>query len=307
MQKMEQIRKFAKYFKPYKGLILVGILCILVSMSFSLLVPSLVGMAVDDLQAGITWEKVVYYPLVILGVNLASGFFLFWQRRLLINTSRHIEFDMRRDFYSALVHQPLTFFQNNRVGDLMARATNDLAAIRQIVGPMILYSFQAVFALAITLPILFNISVKLMWLVLIPLPFLVMRDTFMKVRVRRVHLLRIWAYSLAAWPLVVFICAALQIGASLIQRNLWWGPTGAPQQIWWDITLFVQRADWLVVALTGAWLGWFWWQSIREYLRLPHARTVAVMMLITSFLGALAIAAYLPGSGLMRQIGYWIA
>lgn len=167
---MEQIRKFAKYFKPYKGLILVGILCILVSMSFSLLVPSLVGMAVDDLQAGITWEKVVYYPLVILGVNLASGFFLFWQRRLLINTSRHIEFDMRRDFYSALVHQPLTFFQNNRVGDLMARATNDLAAIRQIVGPMILYSFQAVFALAITLPILFNISVKLTLMVLIPLP-----------------------------------------------------------------------------------------------------------------------------------------
>ncbi len=167
---MEQIRKFAKYFKPYKGFILVGILCILVSMSFSLLVPSLVGMAVDDLQAGITWEKVVYYPLVILGVNLASGFFLFWQRRLLINTSRHIEFDMRRDFYSALVHQPLTFFQNNRVGDLMARATNDLAAIRQIVGPMILYSFQAVFALAITLPILFNISVKLTLMVLIPLP-----------------------------------------------------------------------------------------------------------------------------------------
>lgn len=148
---------------------------------------------------------------------------------------------------------------------------------------------------------------SLMWLVLMPLPFLVMRDTFMKVRVRRVHLLRIWAYSLAAWPLVVFICAALQIGALLIQRNLWWGPTGAPQRIWWDITLFVQRADWLVVALTGAWLGWFWWQSIREYLRLPHARTVAVMMLITSFLGALAIAAYLPGSGLMRQIGYWIA
>jgi ATP-binding cassette subfamily B protein len=68
------------------------------------------------------------------------------------------------------VHQPLEYFQQNRVGDLMARATNDLAAIRQIVGPMILYSFQAVFALAITLPILFNISVTLTLLVLIPLP-----------------------------------------------------------------------------------------------------------------------------------------
>lgn len=167
---MEQIRKFARYFKPYKWYILAGILFILMSMSFGLLVPSLVGMAVDDLNAGVTWEKVIYYPLVILGVNLASGVFLFFQRRLLINTSRYIEYDMRSDFYAALVHQPLEFFQNNRVGDLMARATNDLAAIRQIVGPMILYSFQAIFALAITLPILFNISVKLTLLVLIPLP-----------------------------------------------------------------------------------------------------------------------------------------
>ena len=156
---------------PYRSSIAAGVLCILVSMSFGLLVPSFVGMAVDDLSEGVTWQKIIYYPFAILGVNLISGIFLFWQRRLLINTSRHIEFDMRRDFYSSLVGQTLEFFQNTRVGDLMARATNDLAAVRQIVGPMILYSFQAIFALAITLPILFNISVTLTLLVLIPLPF----------------------------------------------------------------------------------------------------------------------------------------
>jgi ATP-binding cassette subfamily B protein len=139
-------------------------------MLFGLLIPFLVGKAVDDLGAGITWEKIVFYPLVILGVNLVSGIFLFLQRRLLINTSRHIEFDMRNDFYAALVYQPLEFFHKTRVGDLMARATNDLGAIRQIVGPMILYSCQAVFALAITLPILLNISVKLTLLLLIPMP-----------------------------------------------------------------------------------------------------------------------------------------
>ena len=91
-------------------------------------------------------------------MNAASGVFLFLQRRFLINASRHIEFDMRQDFYDALVHQPLEYFQNTRVGDLMARATNDLSAIRQIVGPMILYSCQAIFALCIVLPILLNIS-----------------------------------------------------------------------------------------------------------------------------------------------------
>lgn len=154
---MEQLKKFTRFVKPYKWPILLGILFILVSMGFGLLVPYLVGRAVDDLTTSVTWDKIVYYPLVILGVNFASGIFLFLQRRLLINTSRHIEFDMREDFYAALVDQPLEYFQHTRVGDLMARATNDLAAIRQIVGPMILYSFQAIFALAITLPILLNI------------------------------------------------------------------------------------------------------------------------------------------------------
>ncbi len=167
---MTPLKKFWRYVKPYRGTILIGVGCILVSMSFGLLIPYLVGQAVDDLTGGITWNKVLFYPLVILGINGASGIFLFLQRRLLINTSRHIEFDMREDFYAALVDQPLEYFQENRVGDLMARATNDLAAIRQILGPMILYTFQAIFALAISLPIMLHISVKLTLIMLIPLP-----------------------------------------------------------------------------------------------------------------------------------------
>lgn len=167
---MEQIKKFAKYFLPYKTSIILGITCILFGMLFGLLVPYLVGRAVDDLSKDITWQKVAFHALLILGVNLISGFFLFWQRRLLINTSRHIEYDMRRDYYAALVNQPLEFFQNNRVGDLMARATNDLGAVRQIVGPMILYSCQAIFALLVCVPIMLSISVKLTLLLFIPMP-----------------------------------------------------------------------------------------------------------------------------------------
>ena len=176
---MEQLKKFARYFAPYKGTILVGILCILVSMAFGLLIPYMVGQAVDDLNQAITWNKIIYYPLVILGISLLSGIFLFLQRRLLINTSRHVEFDMRQEFYASLVDQPIEYFQSNRVGDLMARATNDLAAIRQMVGPMILYSFQAVFALAISLPIMLNISVKLTLLLLIPMPLVSLTVKFL--------------------------------------------------------------------------------------------------------------------------------
>jgi ATP-binding cassette subfamily B protein len=172
---MEELKKFVRYFKPYKLHVTLGILCILISMAFGLLIPYLVGQAIDYLRAAheagtLTWQKIIYYPLVILGVNLISGIFLFWQRRLLINASRHIEYDMRRDFYAALVNQPLEFFSHNRVGDLMARATNDLAAVRQMVGPMILYSFQAIFALCISLPIMLNISVKLTLLLFVTMP-----------------------------------------------------------------------------------------------------------------------------------------
>lgn len=173
---MEELKKFAKYFAPYKRHIVFGILFILCSMAFGLLVPLLVGQTIDYLGAAsadgtLSYGGIAYRVFLILGASIVSGVFLFWQRRLLINASRHIEYDMRRDFYAALVNQPLEYFQNNRVGDLMARATNDLSAIRQIVGPMILYSFQAIFALAIVLPVLLRTNVKLTLLLLIPMPF----------------------------------------------------------------------------------------------------------------------------------------
>ncbi|HEX9962470.1 MAG TPA: ABC transporter ATP-binding protein, partial [Pyrinomonadaceae bacterium] len=176
---MEEIRKFSRYFLPYKGRIILGIVFIFFGMLFGLLVPYLVGQAVDDLTAGVTWEKIVYYPLVILGANLVGGIFLFWQRRLLINASRHIEYDMRRDYYAALVNQAQEFFQNHRVGDLMARATNDLSAVRQIVGPMILYSFQAIFALLVVLPIMLGISVRLTLLLFLTMPLVSLTVKFL--------------------------------------------------------------------------------------------------------------------------------
>lgn len=139
-------------------------------MLAGLLIPYLVGVAIDDLAKEITWQKTLVYPLLILLASLVSGVFLFLQRRILIDTSRHIEYDIRKDFFSSLICQPLVFFQNNRVGDLMARATNDLAAVRQIVGPMILYSFQAIFAILVVLPVMISISIKLTFLLFLIMP-----------------------------------------------------------------------------------------------------------------------------------------
>ncbi len=181
---MNELKKFARYLRPYKWRLVSGIFFIFASMLFGLVVPLLVKYAIDDLSVNPTWQKVTLYPLAILVSSLISGIFLFWQRRLLIDTSRHVEYDMRRDFYESLVNQPISFFTENRVGDLMARATNDLAAIRQIVGPMILYSFQAVFAFIVVLPILLTLNVKLTLILLLTMPFV---SIAVKVLGQKVH------------------------------------------------------------------------------------------------------------------------
>lgn len=167
---MNDLRKFARYFRPYKRSLFAGIFCILASIIFALMIPYIVGRAVDDLRADVTWQKLTRYALSILGISFMSGIFLFLQRRILIGMSRHVEYDLRRDFYAHLVGQPLLFFQEHRTGDLMARATNDLSAVRQLAGPMIMYTLQTVFVVIIVLPLMFMISVRLTLLLLVTMP-----------------------------------------------------------------------------------------------------------------------------------------
>ncbi len=158
---MNDLRKFARYFRPYKVSLIVGIACIMASVVFNVTIPLIVGNTIDANWTEVSWAKLTVAALKVLGASAMSGVFLFLQRRILIGMSRHVEYDLRSDFYSSLVDQPQSFFQEHRTGDLMARATNDLAAVRQLAGPMIMYSLQTVFIVIIILPILFAISWKL--------------------------------------------------------------------------------------------------------------------------------------------------
>lgn len=167
---MDDLKKFARYFRPYRSSLVTGILCIVASVVFALMIPLVVGHAVDDLRVDLTWAKLTRYALVVLGISLVSGTFLFLQRRILIGMSRHVEYDLRRDFYAHLVDQPLSFFNEHRTGDLMARATNDLAAVRQLAGPMIMYTLQTALVVLIVLPLMLRISVRLTLLLFVTMP-----------------------------------------------------------------------------------------------------------------------------------------
>lgn len=167
---MDDLRKFARYFLPYKLELAIGIACILASVVFSLYIPIIVGQAIDANWREITWSRLTMSALKVLGASLVSGTFLFLQRRILIGMSRKVEYDLRRDFYAHLVDQPQIFFQEHRIGDLMARATNDLAAVRQLAGPMIMYSLQTLFVVIIVLPLMFMINWRLTLLLFITMP-----------------------------------------------------------------------------------------------------------------------------------------
>ncbi|HEY6231867.1 MAG TPA: ABC transporter ATP-binding protein [Pyrinomonadaceae bacterium] len=167
---MDDLRKFARYFLPYKLELAIGIACIVASVVFNLYIPSIVGHAIDANWTQISWLLVTISALKVLGASVASGIFLFLQRRILIGMSRKIEYDLRHDFYIHLVDQPQVFFQDHRIGDLMARATNDLAAVRQLAGPMIMYSLQTVLVVVIVLRLMFMINWRLTLLLFITMP-----------------------------------------------------------------------------------------------------------------------------------------
>ncbi|HZE68037.1 MAG TPA: ABC transporter ATP-binding protein [Pyrinomonadaceae bacterium] len=167
---MNDLKKFARYFLPYKVSLTIGVLCILAGVLFNLYIPLIVGQAIDANWTQVSWSRLTISALKVLGASAVSGTFLFLQRRILIGMSRLVEYDLRRDFYAHLVDQPLSFFQEHRVGDLMARATNDLAAVRQLAGPMIMYTLQTFFVVVIVLPLMFLISWKLTLLLFVTMP-----------------------------------------------------------------------------------------------------------------------------------------
>ncbi len=167
---MNELRRFARYLRPYKLHLTVGIACILASVVAGLFIPSIVGEAVDANWTEVSWSKLTISAAKVLGASIVSGVFLFLQRRILIGMSRNVEYDLRQEFYTHLVDQPLSFFHEHRTGDLMARATNDLAAVRQLAGPMIMYTLQTVFVVVLVLPLMLLLNWWLTLLLFVTMP-----------------------------------------------------------------------------------------------------------------------------------------
>jgi ATP-binding cassette subfamily B protein len=163
-------RLFA-YVRRYRLAFSAGLICSFVTTSITLAAPLVLQHAIDDLTAGVTRLKLALYGGELLAIGCVGGVFRFWTRRILIGASRSIEYDMRNDFFAHLETLPLGYFQAHRTGDLMSRATNDLNAVRMMIGPSIMYSANTVLTFVAALAMMVVIDSRLTIWSLIPLPF----------------------------------------------------------------------------------------------------------------------------------------
>jgi ATP-binding cassette, subfamily B, multidrug efflux pump len=164
-------RRLLRYVLRYRRAFFLGLVCVACTRAVALASPLVLGYAIDDLTRSVTRAKLAAYGALLLAIGLISGVFLFLQRRILIGASRDIEYDMRNDFFAHLETLPLAYFQTHRTGDLMSRATNDLNAVRMMIGPSIMYSANTMLTLVVALFVMVGIDARLTLWALIPMPF----------------------------------------------------------------------------------------------------------------------------------------
>ncbi len=169
---MKSLLRLNPYLWHHRRELLAGLVCILLTNFFMMSAPKFVGRAIDTMSGNFTSSDVLYYVLLALLCSALSGLFMFLVRQFIIVASRKIEYDLKNDFYAHLQQLSQQFFRQSNTGDLMSRATNDLNAVRNYLGPGIMYSLNTVFRLIFALSAMLTVSPMLTLFALLPAPVL---------------------------------------------------------------------------------------------------------------------------------------
>jgi len=164
------LRPLFPYLRRYSRDFVWGGLSAIIANIIWIFFPQVIRVAIDDLNQGVTQRKILLYAGLLVLISAAKGVFLFLTRWIIIGISREIEFDLRNDLFRHLERQPAAYFQQHRTGDIMARMTNDLNAVRMLLGPAIMYSANTVLFSVGALYFLLRISPWLTLVALVPLP-----------------------------------------------------------------------------------------------------------------------------------------
>jgi ATP-binding cassette subfamily B protein len=156
--------------KKYRWGYFWGTVSVLCNNCTAILFPLVIKWATNDLLHGVTAGKIRVYSLALVGLVFLKGIFQFLTRWIVIGISREVEFDLRNDLFRRLESLSYNFYQKTRTGDIMARATNDLNAVRMLLGPAIMYSANTIVFTIAALVVMLKISPTLTLFVFAPLP-----------------------------------------------------------------------------------------------------------------------------------------
>jgi len=181
---LKKLKPLFPYMRRYWRGYLVGCVCTILANAVWVQFPRVIGVASDDLAHSVTWHKIFGYAGLILAITIAHGILLFFMRWIIIGISRDIEFDLRNDLFAQLEKQSASYYHEHRTGDIMARMTNDLSAVRMLLGPAVMYTANTVLFSALSLYYLLRISPFLTLAALAPMPLASVLIQFMG---RKIH------------------------------------------------------------------------------------------------------------------------
>jgi ATP-binding cassette subfamily B protein len=166
---MRELRALLPFMRPYRGILAVGLAMVLISNRFAVLGPRYLQQGIDALRAGASLGEVSHFALLLAGVALIGGVARYFMRDILNSASRRVEFDLRNVLYDHVQKMPAEFYDRFATGDIMARATNDLLAVRMVAGPAMMYLIDTIIRAMLIVPAMVHISPLLTGISLLPL------------------------------------------------------------------------------------------------------------------------------------------
>ena len=171
LQKWKVLSRLKGHLGQHRRRLFWGLICLICTNAFQVAAPWVTGKyAVDGLQESITRQKLAYYAALIIGLTVLQGLFRFFTRMLIIGVSRDVEYTLRNDLFQHLESLSMTFYQKNKTGELMSRATNDLSNVRMLMGPGIMYTVNMAFTSIFVTALMLKINWQLTLFSLLPLP-----------------------------------------------------------------------------------------------------------------------------------------
>jgi ATP-binding cassette, subfamily B, multidrug efflux pump len=166
---MKSLRRLLPYLRRHRRALAWGLVCLVITTALSVASPWVLRYAVDDLTRAVTRGKLLLYAALMVGLVLVEGVFRYFMRKVLISNSRDIEFELRNDVFAHLTRLSAGYYHRHRVGDIMSRATNDLSAVRMVLGPGIMYTANTAGTFLFAVALMARISWPLLLIALLPL------------------------------------------------------------------------------------------------------------------------------------------